>query len=166
MKKTLLIIILCISSLFSIAQKTIKTQTIKKINGEKVDITKVIEHDAPVIISIWASWCNTSVKELNAINKQIKKWKKETGVKFIAISEDKSKGNAKLENFIKDKKWDFEIYRDENQKFKNSMNIKVLPHTLIIENGKIVWENSSFNSEDIEKIHEHIKLLTFGEDIH
>lgn len=166
MKKILLIVILCVSSLLSIAQKTIETQTVKNLNEKEIKVTEIIKHDAPVIISIWASWCGTCVKELDAINKQIKGWQKETGVKFIAISEDKSKGNTKLEDFIKNKAWDFEIYRDENQKFKNSMNVKILPHIFIIENGKIVWENSSFTSGDIEKIHEHIKLLTFGDNIH
>lgn len=166
MKRSLIIIIFSLISILSMAQKTINKQIIKELTGKEVKVSDIIKHNAPVIISIWASWCETSVKELDAINKQIKDWKNETNVKFIAVSVDEDKGNTKLENFIKTKAWDFDIYRDENQNFKHSMNVKVLPHIFIIENGKIVWENSAYTPGDLEKIHEHIKLLTFGENVH
>ncbi|MGB5990133.1 MAG: TlpA disulfide reductase family protein [Marinifilaceae bacterium] len=166
MKKFLIIIIISLISIISMAQKTINKQIIKELTGKEVKVSDIIKHNAPVIVSIWASWCETSVKELDAINKQIKDWKNETNVKFIAVSVDEDKGNTKLEDFIKTKAWDFDIYRDENQNFKHSMNVKVLPHIFIIENGKIVWENSAYTTGDLEKIHEHIKLLTFGENVH
>lgn len=144
-------------SSFLFAQKSIPSVRVKKLNGETIDIKEVIKKDKIVILSFWATWCKPCIAELTAVADLIDDWKKETGVKFIAVSIDDSRSSSRVKSFVRGRDWQYDIYLDDNQNLKRALGINLVPHVFIIKNGKIVWEHSSYVSGDEDVVYE--KLL-------
>lgn len=159
MGKYLLTSILSLMVCFSFAQKSVGNQSVKDLSGKEVKLSKLINHDKAVVISLWATWCKPCVAELNAINDEIEDWRDETGVKFIAISIDDTRSKKRVKSFVRGRAWDFDVYTDENQDFKRAMGVNLVPHTFLIYNGKIIWEHSSYVAGDEQVLLEKIKAL-------
>lgn len=119
-----------------------------------------------MIIVFWATWCLSSVKELDAIFENYSDWQKESGVKLIAISTDDTRSVAKVTTMVKTKGWEYEVYIDLNQDFKRVMNVNLCPHTVLVNNdGDIVWQTSSFLQGSENNLFEKVKMLARGEKI-
>ncbi|MGB5990178.1 MAG: TlpA disulfide reductase family protein [Marinifilaceae bacterium] len=159
MKKFLFTIVLCLLVCISFAQKTVGNHTVKNLTGKSVKLSKLIEENDKVVISLWATWCKPCVAELTAINEEIEDWQEETGVKFIAISIDDSRSKNRVKSFVRGRAWGFDVYTDENQDFKRAMGVNLVPHTFLLYKGKIVWEHSSYVAGDEQILFEKIKSL-------
>lgn len=157
MKRLIFVGLLIMMSSFLFAQKSIPSVRVKKLNGETIDIKEVIKKDKIVILSFWATWCKPCIAELTAVADLIDDWKKETGVKFIAVSIDDSRSSSRVKSFVRGRDWQYDIYLDDNQNLKRALGINLVPHVFIIKNGKIVWEHSSYVSGDEDVLYE--KLL-------
>lgn len=145
---------------------SLPVSTVKKMDGTKVSTSTFSNNGKPMIISFWATWCKPCKKELDAVHENYEEWVKETGVKLIAISIDDVRSSSKVVTDVKSKGWDFEVYLDENQDFKRSMNVNNIPHTFLVDgNGKIVWSHNSYTEGDEEKLFENVKKLVNGESL-
>ena len=119
-----------------------------------------------MIISFWATWCSPCKNELNTIAEVYDDWKKETGVKLIAISIDDSKSSNKVAPYVNGKGWDYESYLDINSDFKRAMNVNMPPHTFIVDgSGSIVWQHVGFKEGDEAQYIEVLRKLAKGEKI-
>jgi len=165
MKKTLLIGLLILVGLYSFAQKNVASTQIKDLSGKSISVVNLLKHDGPVVIALWATWCKPCVSELTAINDLIDDWVEETGVKFIAISIDDARSNRRVKSFVRGRDWFFDVYTDENQDFKRAMGVNLIPHTFLINNGKVVWEHSSYAAGDEEILYEKIKAIKDGKKV-
>ena len=71
----------------SIAQN-IPSVNIKTLEGKTINTASFENNGDPIIISFWALWCKSCIKELEAIYEVYEDWQDETGVKLVAISID------------------------------------------------------------------------------
>ena len=137
---------------------------VKDLNGSSFNTEKISNNGKPIVIVFWATWCRSSVKELDEISEIYQDWQKETGVKLVAVSTDETRSVAKVNTMVKTKGWEYEIYIDTNQDFKRAMNSNLCPHTILVDNNKnIVWQETSFIQGSEEKLFELIKKLAKGE---
>lgn len=172
MKKSLkniaLIALVFITSLNCYAQdkaKFIPSVKIKTLDGKIISTDDLKNDGKPMIIDFWATWCKPCVNELNTIQELYADWKKETGVKIIAISIDDARTMAAVAPFVNGKNWDYEVYLDPNSDLKRAMNVNMVPQTFIL-NGKreIVSQHNSFAPGDEEKLYEELKKVVAADN--
>jgi cytochrome c biogenesis protein CcmG, thiol:disulfide interchange protein DsbE len=161
-----IILVAVLTTAFIATGRKIPAADVKTIDGKTFNTSKIVNEGKPIIISFWASWCKPCKKELEAISENYPDWKKETGVKLIAISIDDSRTSSKAVTDYKTAGWDFDVYLDVNQDFKRALNVNNIPHTFLIDNnGDIVWQHTSYSEGDEEKLYEMVKKLSKGEKI-
>src|SRR4051812_19588904 len=139
---------------------------VKTLEGKNVNTSTFSNDGKPMIISFWATWCSPCKKELNAINEVYSDWKKETGVKLIAISLDDSKSSSKVAPYVNEKGWEYEEYLDLNSDFKRAMGVNMPPHTFILDGkGNIVWQHVGFKDGDEDQYIEVVRKIVKGEKV-
>ena len=101
------------------------------------------------IINFWASWCAPCIKEMKSLNSL---QKKESSLRVITISQDKSLDLAK-KFFKKNKHESLEKYFDKDKKVLSKFSLRGLPTTFIVDKnykvfakveGVIEWDSKSF----------------------
>ncbi len=128
---------------------------VKTISGAVANTSSFTNNGKPIIIDFWATWCKPCIAELEAMNDEYADWKKETGVKIIAVSVDDARTMAKVQAFVREKGWDYDVYLDANQDFQHAMQVANCPCTFIIDgSGKIVYIHNSYLEGDEKKLHE------------
>lgn len=171
MKRILpLLIMALVTASFKHADETKKTlvpaANVKNLKGEVVNTSTFENGGKPILINFWATWCKPCILELTAWNNVYDDWKKATGVKIIAVSVDDARNAFKVAPFINGKRWDFEVYIDENSEFKRAMNVNTCPYSFLIDkDGKIVWMHNSYAPGDEDKLFEVLKQVAAGEQI-
>lgn len=166
MKSLIFSLIVSFFSLSAQEGAKIPAATVKTMDGSSVNTSKISNNGKPIIMVFWATWCMSSVKELDAIYDYYPDWQKETGVKLVAISTDDTRSTSKVSTMVKTKGWEYEIYIDLNQDFKRTMNVNLCPHTVLIDNeGNIVWQSTSFLQGSEDELFEKVKMLARGEKI-
>ena len=147
---TLTLSLLLMSSAFAQLPSNV---TIKDMEGNSVDISKLNNNGKPMIISFWATWCKPCKEELNAIAEVYDDWVDETGVKLVAISIDDSRSTGRVEPYVNQQGWDYQVLLDPNGDLKRAMNVNNVPHTFLIDGkGKIVWDHNNYAAGDEKKL--------------
>lgn len=148
----------CFVALFSITTQAqvLPAISINDLQGNSIDV-KTIEAttDKPIVIAFWATWCIPCINELSAINENLEDWKSTAKFDFYAISQDDSRTAKRVQPMVNGKRWDFTVLLDKNQDFKRVLNIVSIPYTIIIKNGKIVYQHAGYvagNEEALFKI--------------
>ena len=142
------------------AQKSLPDVSIKDLKGQSISTKQFGEASQPTIISFWATWCKPCLQEINAINENLEDWKAEKEVRFIAISVDDSRSKGRVPTLVNSKKWQFEVYIDENGDFQRALNVLNVPHTFVLDaNGKIIYQHTSYASGDEEAYIEAIRKI-------
>jgi thiol-disulfide isomerase/thioredoxin len=166
----LCIVLLCSSLGFAKADEPKKvvmpSATIKTIKGQVVNSNTIHNDGKPMFVSFWATWCKPCIQELNALSSLYDDWRKETGVKIVAISTDDVRNSAKVAPFVNGKRWEYEVYIDENGDLRRAMNVNNVPHSFLIDgNGKVVWQHNSYAPGDEMKLYEVIKQVAAGQEV-
>jgi len=145
-------------------EKSVPGVDIKDVNGKTVN-TGEFEHDGPIIISFWATWCSPCKKELNAIHDEYDDWMEETNVKLIAVSVDDERTRSRVAPYVDGQGWDFQILLDPNSEFRRAMGVNNVPHTFVIDkNGKIVYSHNNYSPGDEEELYEFLLSLKEAEE--
>ncbi|MBC6400403.1 MAG: TlpA family protein disulfide reductase [Ekhidna sp.] len=160
MKRVLLILLVTIAFYSkSEAQKTLPSIAIENLEGRRLSASQ-IEHDGPLVLNFWATWCKPCVQELTEIQDQYDDWIDETNVKVIAISIDDTRSANKVNGFATGRGWDFEIYLDKNSDLKRALNINNIPYTVLLNSsGEIVWRHAGYTPGDEEVLYEKLVKL-------
>lgn len=142
------------------AQKSLPDVSIKDLKGQPISTKQFGETSQPTIISFWATWCKPCLQEVNAINENLEDWKTENKVRFIAISVDDSRSKGRVPTLVNTKKWQFEVYIDENGDFQRALNVLNVPHTFVLDaKGKIIYQHTSYAAGDEEAYIEAIRKI-------
>ncbi|WP_025664203.1 TlpA family protein disulfide reductase [Aquimarina megaterium] len=133
---------------------------IKTLNGESINSQNIISNEKPTLLIFWATCCAPCKKELSTISNVYKQWKNETGINIVAISVDIPRYANGVAPFVKNNKWDFDVYLDVERNLMHKMNATSTPHSFLIsKTGEIVWEKQGFTSGDELDIIKKIKEL-------
>ena len=167
MKKNIfLLLFLPVIICFQSDTRKIPSVDVKTLEGKGANSSKFFNDGKPMIISFWATWCSPCKKELNAIAEVYSDWKKETGVKLIAISIDDSKSSSKVAPYVNEKGWEYEEYLDLNSDLKRALNVNMPPHTFIVDgSGNIVWQHVGFKDGDEAQYIAVVRKIVKGEKI-
>lgn len=142
-------LVLTLSLLFmGIAMAWAQDIKVESLEGEQRAFSQVIEGDAPVIVSFWATWCKPCLKEMEAIKELQEEWQGK--VRVVSISIDDARSKAKVPAFVKSKELPFEIFMDSNQELFKSLGGSTVPFVFIYHKGKPVYKHSGYTPGDEE----------------
>lgn len=148
------------------AGRKIPAVDVKTLDGKAFNTGTISNEGKPIIISFWATWCSPCKNELNAVAEVYDEWKKETGVKLVAVSIDDSKSSSRVAPYVSGKGWEYESLLDVNSDFKRAMNVNMPPHTFIVNGeGNIVWQHVGYKEGDEEEYIEVVRKLIKGESV-
>lgn len=140
------------------AEQRLPDVAIKTLDGKTVNTSTFSNSGKPYLICFFATWCKPCKNELDALSELYPEWKKETGVKIIAVSIDDPKTSGKISPFVKANDWDFEFYHDENMDLKRALNVICSPHLFLVNSdNNIVWQHDSYKEGDEDEIYSKIK---------
>ena len=156
MKKTTIVIILILTSGLLFAQN-VPNINLKNLNGKSINIQRLSKSKNIKVLAFWATWCVPCINELDAISEIYEDWQDETNVELIAISTDDSRTKKRIRPLVNGKDWEYEILLDDNQDLKRALNISVLPHLLVVKNGKIIYRKTSYTPGSEDELYEIIQ---------
>jgi cytochrome c biogenesis protein CcmG, thiol:disulfide interchange protein DsbE len=165
---TLTLTAICFSILsFSQNSEVPKNVELTTLDFGKIQSSEFLDHEGPIVISFWATWCSPCKRELNAIAESYIDWQDETDMKLIAISIDDSRNVDKVKPYVDGQAWDYEVYLDTNGDFKRAMNVNNVPHTFLVNtNGQVVYQHNSYSPGDELHLYELVKKVANGESVH
>ena len=160
MKKTLISLLLLISTVSFAQIKNLPNVDVKKIDGSSFNFKNIDNNGDPIVISFWATWCKPCTKELNNIAEVYEDWQDETNVKLVAVSIDDRRSQSKVAPYVNSSGWEYEIYIDPNSDLKRAMGVSTVPHTFLLDKDKqIIWQHRGYvEGDEYELFDEILKL--------
>ncbi|VAW25850.1 hypothetical protein MNBD_BACTEROID04-150, partial [hydrothermal vent metagenome] len=84
-------------------------------------------------------------------------WQLKANVKLIAISIDDYRAISRVKPFLKSHQWPYLILLDTNQELKRAYNVNAIPYTIILKNGKVVYQKSGYSPTNLSDIYAVLK---------
>jgi len=157
MKNLFVISVFCLVTYQTFAQGIdLPNVTIKNLNNKNVDISS-FKNEPLIILSFWATWCSNCIYELDEINDEYANWQLKANVKLIAISIDDYRAISRVKPFLKSHQWPYLILLDTNQELKRAYNVNAIPYTIILKNGKVVYQKSGYSPTNLSDIYAVLK---------
>lgn len=160
------IAVLCCMAFAPQSGRQIPSADLKSLDGKVVDAATLTNDGKPMILFVWEITCQPCIKEFNAIAPLYDTWKKETGLKIVAVSVDDNRSAPRVKPLVRTRGWPFEVYLDPNQAFKRAMNVPLCPYVFVLNgNGEVVWQKGGYTPGDENIIYDIVKKVSKGETI-
>lgn len=104
-----------------------------------------------VVLKVWATWCGPCILEIPSLNNLVEKYKNDSSVVFIAITDDTKE---KIEHFLKDRPFAYQQIvdaKDLKLLFQPGLR-KEIPKHIIVDKDLTIVLDLSGGSADIAEI--------------
>jgi len=142
------------------AQSSLPEAMLKTTRGAMVSFSSVTKKDSVILVFFWASTSEQSMNELNAISAKYDKWKEIAVFKMMAVSVDEGKLANRLRPIANMNGWTFDVYGDTNGDLRKALNAKNLPEAMIIKGGKVVYQQSGYETGSENYLIERVRSFT------
>lgn len=112
-----------------------------------------------VVLEIWATWCGTCVLEIPELNSLVEKYKNDTSIVFLAITDD---SKTKIEKFLSDRPFAYQQIVDaKNLKniFQPGISKEIPKHIVVDRNSKIILDISGGSDTIAQQLANTIEQL-------
>ena len=95
-----------------------------------------------VVLKIWATWCGSCITEIPQLNELVEKYKNDSSIVFIAITDDKKE---KIERFLVDRPFSYQQITDAatlKNIFQPGLSKEIPKHIVVDKNSTIVFDAS------------------------
>ncbi len=149
-------VLIFISSVFP---SSLPDFSLKEIDGTQFSISDVLGKKI-IIIDFWATWCKPCKKLLKKLDELGHEFRDQVIV--LAISTDESSSFARIESFVKSRRYRFTVLLDPDSSVSGIFNpAGTIPYTMIIDlNKKIVFTHTGYVPGFEKKIREKVIELT------
>lgn len=114
-------------------------------NSENIIESQIaFDHDGPIIIDFWASYCKPCIIKYNTIAPEYEKWKEETNVRIYIVSIDDTERKRLAQKLMDRFEWPFEAYFDPDQSLIEAIDGKgSVPRSFIYDpSGNLILRKS------------------------
>ncbi len=144
------------------AQAPLSSAQLKTMHGAIVPFSSVIQKDSLILICFWSVSSDKSIDELNAVNTHYEKWKKSVPFRMLAVSIDHDKEANKVRPMVNTTEWKFDVYIDINGDLQKALNSTNLPQAMILEKGKVIYEQSGYEAGSENYLFQKMHSLATG----
>ncbi len=155
--KYLLIFSFLLGSTFS-ANNEIPNFRLKNLDNRTVSFNQ-IKGENLTVIDFWATWCKPCVKSIPEFVKMDEEFD-DDDVKFIGISIDGPRNEAKVKPFIKSLGVKYPVLRDSDSSVMARLRVTAVPTLLIVNSdNEVLYFHEGYKSGEEVEIKEKIKEL-------
>ncbi len=117
-------------------------------NGQKEDIS--VNRGSVILLNFWATWCFPCKQEMPDLEELSHKMK---GEKFRILAVNSGENPSKVNRFLEQYPYSFDVILDEHSNLTNSLKVNGLPTTFILNHnleliGKVIgvidWKDKRF----------------------
>ena len=113
--------------------KKINFFDLETLDGKKINVADKLIKKKLILINFWATWCPPCIKEIPDLIKLEKRFENEIEVIFVSVDANPTKV---IPPFLKKNNLeDFQTYIDKKLNLTKELGVKVMPTTLIINQG-------------------------------
>ena len=158
-KKICLLPAFLLLTTFLSAQSYLDSIQLKTLKGPMISYGELTRKTPVVLICFWSADSDPSINELNAINKQYDKWKKSASFKLLAICVDKGNLLNRMRPTANMNGWTFDVCGDSGGELEQALHVNTLPHSVILRNNEIVYQQSGFEAGTEDYLFSKIQAL-------
>jgi cytochrome c biogenesis protein CcmG, thiol:disulfide interchange protein DsbE len=119
-----------------------KNFTVKTLDGESVDLNRLLGEGKPVLIDFWATWCGPCRMVIPHLNALYQKYGKD-GLIVIGMNlENPAEDQQAVKSFVKRYRMDYQVVFAQHAiyQFFSGMAVARIPNTLVFgPDGKLIW---------------------------
>jgi peroxiredoxin len=129
------------------AARALPTTTIVTLDQRTTDLTAAVR-GRPALVSLWATWCEACVTELDALNR-LDARAKERGAVVVGIAVGEPR--EKVADFVAAHGLRYAQLVDEDFKFADALGERRVPTTLVVDRtGRVVYVGGALDERALD----------------
>lgn len=153
-------LLLCFAFALLGAAAQLPALTLRDLAGRPVRTDTLSNAGRPMILSFFATWCKPCNRELSAIADVYDEWRRETGVRLVAVSIDDGQNAERVRPFVDGKGWEYDVLLDPNSELRRALGVTLIPHVFVLDGkGKIVFSRPGYVEGGEEHLIEKVREL-------